>query len=70
MKARRPSDWLTVAEAAAEKGVSVDGIRAACREERLPATKWANQGWMIRRADLKAWKVVGHRPKKEVPKGG
>jgi excisionase family DNA binding protein len=57
-------EFLTVTDAAKVKGVSRQAIWAAISDKRLTA-KLYGRFYLIRRADLEAWEVVGHRPRKE-----
>lgn len=52
----KPTDWLTVAEAARLKGVSEDAVRKRITRKKLEATKKYN-AVLIRRKDLEAWQV-------------
>jgi excisionase family DNA binding protein len=55
---------LTVSEAAAEKGVSLSGVRTAIKEGRLRADERSHV-YLIHRRDLDDWQPIGHRPKKK-----
>jgi excisionase family DNA binding protein len=54
---------LTVEEAAELKAVHRQSVRVAIREGRLPAVMKGRM-YFVARADLDAWTVVRHRPKK------
>jgi excisionase family DNA binding protein len=56
-------EMLTVPEAAAAKGVHPHSVRRAIKAQRLKALRKGNY-WLIDRADLERWTVIGHRPKK------
>ena len=53
---------MTAPVAAALKGVHRNSVHKAIKEGRLKATR-SGKTWLIRRRDLDAWQVVGHRPK-------
>src|SRR5690242_10972118 len=52
---------VTAPVAAALKGVHRNSVHKAIKEGRLKATR-SGKSWLIRRGDLDAWQVVGHRP--------
>lgn len=56
----KPSDWLSVEEAAKIKGVEPDSVRRRINRGRLPATKKSDV-WLIRRRDLDGWTVQRKR---------
>ncbi len=53
---------MTAPVAAALKGVHRNSVHKAIKEGRLKATR-SGKSWLIRRRDLDAWQVLGHRPK-------
>src|SRR5947209_627594 len=53
---------ITAPVAAALKGVHRNSVHKAIKEGRLKATR-SGKTWLIRRRDLDAWQVIGHRPK-------
>jgi excisionase family DNA binding protein len=53
---------MTAPVAAALKGVHRNSVHKAIKEGRLKATR-SGKTWLIRRRDLDAWQVIGHRPK-------
>lgn len=53
--AYRPNDMLSVAEAAAAKGVDVATIRRACVSQRIRCQKLNEKAWAIRWRDLEPW---------------
>lgn len=55
-------DVVTAPVAAALKGVHRNSVHRAIKEGRLKATR-SGKSWLIRRSDLDAWQVVGHRSK-------
>ena len=56
-------ELLTIPEAALEKGVHLKALYRAVREGRVPSvTQYGRK--LIRRADLEAYQVVRHRPRK------
>jgi excisionase family DNA binding protein len=57
---------ITAPVAAAEKGVHRNSVHRAIREGRLKAYR-SGKTYLIRRRDLDAWKVVGHRPARTPP---
>jgi excisionase family DNA binding protein len=58
-----PADEVVTAPvAAALKGVHRNSVHKAIKEGRLKATR-SGKTWLIRRDDLDAWQVIGHRPK-------
>ena len=52
---------MTAPVAAALKGVHRNSVHRAIKEGRLKATR-SGKSWLIRRRDLDAWQVIGHRP--------
>lgn len=54
---------LSTIEAAEYKDVHPQSVRIAIRDGRLPAVRKGHM-YLIRRQDLDAWTVTGHRPKK------
>jgi excisionase family DNA binding protein len=58
----REEEVVTAAEAAVIKGVTRRAVYDAIRDGRLIARR-SNGIWLIRRTDLDAWEVVGHRPR-------
>jgi excisionase family DNA binding protein len=52
---------MTAPMAAALKGVHRNSVHKAIKEGRLKASR-SGKSWLIRRRDLDAWQVVGHRP--------
>ncbi len=52
---------MTAPVAAALKGVHRNSVHKAIKDGRLKATR-SGKSWLIRRRDLDAWEVVGHRP--------
>src|SRR5437773_12236169 len=53
---------MTAPVAAALKGVHRNSVHNAIKDGRLKATR-SGKSWLIRRRDLDAWQVLGHRPK-------
>jgi excisionase family DNA binding protein len=51
---------VTAPVAAGLKGVHRNSVHKAIKEGRLKATR-SGKTWLIRRRDLDAWQVVGHR---------
>lgn len=60
---KKANGLLSVKEAAEAKGISINGVYLAISSGRLKAYR-TKQPILIRRRDLDAWEVVGHRPKK------
>lgn len=56
---------MTAPVAAALKGVHRNSVHKAIKEGRLKATR-SGKSWLIRRPDLDAWQVNGHRRKNGV----
>jgi excisionase family DNA binding protein len=56
-----PDEVITAPVAAAEKGVHRNSVHKAIKEGRLKAVR-SGKSWLIRRRDLDAWQVIGHRP--------
>lgn len=56
------NDLMTVEEAAAAKGVSIKTIYKAIDADRLPCVRLYRRV-LIRRADVEAYQIVGHRPR-------
>lgn len=71
-KPRRPAGrpiadtFVTVTQAAGEKGVNDSAVRHAIRDGRLRAQKVGN-AWVIRKLDLAEWQPIRGRGRK--PKG-
>lgn len=55
LRAAKPSDWLTVKEAAAELGVGEDMIYKACATRGLKHVKFGRSTIRIKREWLEAW---------------
>lgn len=56
-------EWVSAAEAAVIKGVTRRAVYQAIRTGKLAARRFEGR-WLIRWADLDAWRVVGHRPRR------
>jgi excisionase family DNA binding protein len=52
---------ITAPLAAAEKGVHRNSVHRAIKDGRLKAIR-SGKSWLIRRRDMDAWQVIGHRP--------
>jgi excisionase family DNA binding protein len=50
-----PTEWITVAEASALTGYSVQYVRRLTRQGRVKSRKWANT-WMVSRTGLLDYK--------------
>jgi helix-turn-helix protein len=61
---KRPNDLLTAKEAAAEKGVHVKSLYVAVRKGKIKHER-RDGIILIRRKDLEAWTVWGHRPPRD-----
>ena len=60
----RPEDGITIAEAAARIGVSVQAVRNWIRAGKLPATRWGPENGRIIRVDPDDLEGFGPRPVK------
>lgn len=51
------ADWLTASEAAQVLGIHRNNVLKAIREQRLPAVRKGGRVYLIRRADVDAYKA-------------
>jgi excisionase family DNA binding protein len=59
----RLSDVVTVAQAAALKGVPPDTVRRRIKRQKLPAIRMGRE-WLIKKKDLEAWTVQRRKGKR------
>ncbi len=61
-RARQPiKGIMTIAQAAAAKGVSIQAVHGAIATEKIRATR-VGKVWLIRDSELDRWQVWRHRP--------